>query len=164
VQFGADSQVFVEAEVCVRFGRALRDASSLDQLRGSIAEYRPCLELLDYARPRGDLRELFEHAFFHAGIVLGRVVTAEQVAVLSAGLPRAVGADGQAHGRLDFAVPSDVMLAVQRAVELILSAGGSVRSGQLLLCGSYIEPVALPHGASVRAEYGFAQVEVRRPA
>lgn len=157
-----EAQLHVEAEVCLTLGTDVHEAVSSDALRAAIASARPCLELVDYARPRDGIASLFEHAFFHAGIVLGDPVDVAQVASLPDELPRLTSASGATHARLPFTVPRDLTEVIALAARRAERAGGMLRRGQLLLCGSYVEPLALAPGTRVQADYGFAQLAVGR--
>jgi 2-oxo-hept-3-ene-1,7-dioate hydratase len=119
-----------------------------------VESYAPCLELVDYALPKRDLATMFAHSFFHAGLILGAPVPAQSFAPLPPALPSVHGGAGQTRTPSGATVPSDVVVALHGLVERVLEAGGALRRGQVVLCGSYIEPMPLLPGSTVRADFG----------
>ncbi|MET0284512.1 MAG: hypothetical protein ABW352_08590 [Polyangiales bacterium] len=131
--------VHVEAEVALRLAADVRSASE-----PLVVEWAaPCLELVDYALSRDGLGAMFAHSFFHAGIVLG---TPCPLAKLS--LPTPYPRAGERE-RLPGSVPDDLLDALDGLRALVIAAGGALRKGQLVLCGSYIEPVPLAQRVDV---------------
>jgi 2-keto-4-pentenoate hydratase len=144
----------VEAEIALRLGIDLDASSTEDTVRASIESYAPCLELVDYALPRSGLPALFAHSFFHAGVVLGPSVARDAFVTLPRDLPSASDGRGTLHPRVADTVPDDLAHALQSVLERALEAGTQLYRGQLLLCGSYIEPLPLAPGARVKVDYG----------
>jgi len=163
-RFAQDSQIHVEAELGLTLACDIREPLPLEELRAAVASYRPCLELVDYALPRGDLAAMFGHAFFHAGVVLGEPLAPAALASFRPPLPRLTSTQGGMCERVVGTVPDDVVLALQGVVERVLEAGGWLTSGQLVLCGSYVDPLPLPPGATVSADYGSASLVLSREA
>ncbi len=138
----ASDQLVVEAELALKLAADARGAS--DPL---VVEWAaPCLEVLDYALPRNDLATMFGHTFFHVGIMLGAPRPLEQVELL-APYPRSGSAQ-----RLVGTVPDDVLDALDSLRARVIEAGGMLRKGQLVLCGSYIEPQPLV--TALEVDYG----------
>jgi 2-keto-4-pentenoate hydratase len=162
--FDDGSLPYVEAELGLTLAVDVTAKVSLEALRAAIASYTPCLELVDYAKPKKNLSELLTHSFFHAGIVLGEPLAPPAFAQLLPTFPHAHSAAGLVRQRSEGAVPNDVVEALHGLVDWVLEAGGSMRQGQLILCGSYIEPVPLPRGASLRVDFGpgFSPVQILR--
>jgi 2-keto-4-pentenoate hydratase len=151
-----DAQIHVEAELAVRLKADVTEPKTSDELRALVECYAPCLELVDYARPRDGLPAMFSHSFFHAGLVLGAWQSAASFEPLAPELPSAVTAQGVRFPRLADTVPADVIDALRDLLVRVLAAGATLRSGELVICGSYIQPVPLPQGASVRVSYGLS--------
>lgn len=147
-------ELHVEAEIAICLANDLREPATHEQLHASIESYAPCLELVDYALPRTGLPSLFEHRFFHAGVVLGASVTRDAYRALPDEFPRASDALSRVYGRVADTVPGDLIEALRGVLERALEAGTQLYRGQLVLCGSYIDPVPLPPGAHVRVDYG----------
>jgi 2-keto-4-pentenoate hydratase len=161
--FDASSQIYLEAELGLLLGRDITQMVALDELRSCVTAYVPCLELVDYALPKRDLTSMLAHSFFHAGLVLGVQRAAQDFVPLAPPFPRALVAGNIVRNRVEGAVPDDVVVALQQLAELVLAAGGTLRSGQLVICGSYIDPVPFPRGAALRFDYGaaYAALDVR---
>lgn len=150
----ADRRVFVEAEVAVRVARDLDRPPSDAERASCIEAVAPCLELVDYSLPGETLRELLEHSFFHAGIVLGPFLAAAQFPALRAPFPRACSEQGKSRARVEGVVDEDLGQVVAAVAALACEAGAPLRRGQLVLCGSYIQPLGLRTGTSVEVDYG----------
>jgi 2-keto-4-pentenoate hydratase len=129
----ASPRLHVEAELALRLGADVRTLSA----PLVVAWAAPCLELVDYALPRDGLTAMFAHSFFHAGVVLGAPRALAEVT-----LPQPYPRVGERE-RLPGCVPDDVLDALQDLRALVIAAGGTLRKGQLVLCGSYIEPAPL---------------------
>lgn len=165
VSLPPSSKLFVEAELGVLLSADITSVLPLEELRQRVQSYLPCLELVDYSLPSDDLPAMFAHSFFHAGVVVGEPVPAERFAALPVPFPHAVNSEQEAHARVAGVVPDDVLLAVQALSMRVLEADQVLHGGQLVLCGSYIEPVRLRAGASVSVDYGpLGTVRVRRAA
>lgn len=161
---GPGRLLHVEAEIAIRLAADLDASSTGDAVRTSIESYTPCLELVDYALPRDGLDAMFAHSFFHAGVVLGASVPRDALAPLRATLPNARDALGAQRGPVAGTVPADLTEALQGVLARALEADTQLFSGQLVLCGSYIDPIALPPGARVTVDYGphLSALEIAR--
>jgi 2-keto-4-pentenoate hydratase len=145
VEVGDERKLHVEAELALQLAADVRNAH--DPL--AVDGVAPCLELVDYSHPRGDIATMSAHSFFHHGIVLGHLRPLAQLPALPPGLPRA-----GTHARLPGLVPDDVLDALAGLSARVLEAGGMLRRGQLVLCGSYIDPIALAPGQRIEVDYG----------
>lgn len=148
------SQLHLEAELGLVLAVDVTVALGLSELRAAIASYVPCLELVDYALPKRDWAAMFAHSFFHAGVVLGTPVAASDFVELPPPFPQVLSSAGVVRSRAEGAVPDDVVLALQALSERVLEAGGTLRQGQIVLCGSYVDPVPFPSGAALRVDFG----------
>jgi 2-keto-4-pentenoate hydratase len=151
----ADSALHVEAELALRLKNDVTEPKTTTELCALVDSYAPCLELVDYKHPRGDLAAMFAHSFFHAGVVLGDWQSADVFEALRPDYPNAIDSGGHSYPRQPETVPDDVLEALRVLVDRVLAAGATLRGGELVICGSYIEPVPLPAGASVRVHYGL---------
>jgi 2-keto-4-pentenoate hydratase len=163
---GPGRLLHVEAEIAIRLAANLDASSTDDELHSSIESYAPCLELVDYALPRDGFDAMFAHSFFHAGVVLGTSVLRDAFSPLPTGLPVASGAGGAQHGPVVGTVPADLRSALRGVLARAAEAGTQLFCGQLVLCGSYIDPIPLPPGARVTVDYGphHAALEIGRSA
>jgi 2-keto-4-pentenoate hydratase len=153
--YATSSHIYLEAELGLLLGSDVTQALSLPELRSCIAAYVPCLELVDYALPKRDLKSMLAHSFFHAGVVLGSQRSAQDFVAVAPPFPQVLAAGKVVRSRAEDAVPDDVAVVLQQLAEWVLAAGGTLRRGQLVMCGSYIEPVPFPSGASLCVEYGI---------
>ena len=159
----SERALHVEAELALTLGRDVDRPLSSEALRAAIAHVTPCLELVDYALPKGTVAAMLQHRFFHAGIVLGATHDAGALGPLTDDLPRVTSSDGLVRTRLAGTVPDDVVEALARLCAHVLAAGGQLAAGQAVLCGSYVEPLPLVPGATVRADFGaYGEVAITR--
>jgi 2-keto-4-pentenoate hydratase len=154
------SAIHVEAETALRLGADVPAGSSAEAARAAIAERMPALELVDYARPRGDLEAILAHSIFHAATVLGTPTRVVERAVGST-LPRVdVGGSVRAVANPAWAPPEFGALLVHVAARLA-TAGEALRAGDLVICGSYVQPLAVAPGDEITADFGaFGRVSV----
>jgi 2-oxo-hept-3-ene-1,7-dioate hydratase len=149
ISVASDRKIHIEAELALRLGadvRRISDPFVIDSLQ-------PCLELVDYTFPFGDLSTLFSHSFFHAGVVLGLERPLAQLPSFASGLP-CVRNGATRHERVPGTVPDNIVQALGALSQRVLEAGASLRRGQLVLCGSYAQPIALGEGERVEADFG----------
>lgn len=156
----AEARLHVEAELAVRLKADLLAPKTAEELRAWVACYAPALELVDYQKSRDGLSAMFGHSFFHAGVVLGDWQSADAFEALSPDLPTAVDADGRRYPRLADTVPLDVLEALAGLLQRVLAAGATLRAGEIVICGSYIEPVPLLPGKVVSVSYGLAHAQL----
>ncbi|HEX5659359.1 MAG TPA: hypothetical protein VFX59_19325 [Polyangiales bacterium] len=147
VEFAPAQKICVEAEVLVRIARD--DGETGESLIEAVA---PCLEIVDYALGGTSLRELLAHSFFHAGIVPGKFIPAAEWRTLRAPYPRAQDDQGNTHARES--ADDDLTELIGEVAALARAAGAPLRRGQLVLSGSYIEPLPLRLGTTVEVDYG----------
>jgi 2-oxo-hept-3-ene-1,7-dioate hydratase len=149
----AGSAIHVEAETALRLGAAVGAGAGPAAARAAITERMPALELVDYARPRGDLETILAHSIFHSATVLGAVTAAVEPAVGTT-LPR-VAVDGavRAVAKPEWAPPDFGELLVHVARRLA-TVGEGLRAGDVVICGSYVEPLAVAAGQTVTADFG----------
>jgi 2-keto-4-pentenoate hydratase len=149
ISVGPDRRIHIEAELALKLGADIRTSS--DPL--VIESVQPVLELVDYTYPVGDLPTMFSHSFFHAGVVLGAERPLEKLPPFPARLPHVRMGD-TTHARVPGTVPDDILKALGQLSQRVFEAGGTLRRGQLILCGSYAEPMALSVGERIEANFG----------
>jgi 2-keto-4-pentenoate hydratase len=144
-----DRRINIEAELALTLGADIKTSS--DPL--IVESVRPVLELVDYTYPIGDLPTMFAHSFFHAGVVLGSERPLTKRPDFPVGFPQVCKGD-TTHARVSGTVPDDILKALGQLSQRVLEAGASLRRGQLILCGSYAEPMALGPGENIEANFG----------
>ena len=147
------SLVHAEAEIALRLRAPVAAGASPAAARAAIAERMPALELVDYARPRGDLEAILAHSIFHAATVLGAPTDAVEPA-LGATLPR-VEVDGAERAVANPAwAPPDLGELLVHVAARLAPIGLGLRAGDLVICGSYVQPLAVAAGQTVAADFG----------
>ena len=154
------SAIHAEAETALRLGSDVPAGATAEAARAAIAERMPALELVDYARPRGDLEAILAHSIFHAATVLGAPTDVVEPAVGST-LPRVeVGGAVRAVANPAWAPPELGALLVHVAARLA-TVGEALRAGDLVICGSYVQPLAVAPGDEIAADFGaFGRVSI----
>lgn len=150
-----DTLLHVEAELALRLRTDVTESKSTDVLRALVDSYALCLELVDYNKPRDNLDAMFAHSFFHAGVVLGEWQGAHAFEALRSDYPNATDSSGKPYPRHADTVPADIVEALRILADRVLAAGATLRAGEVVICGSYIDPVPLPVGARVCVNYGL---------
>lgn len=154
LSFDAGANPYVEVELALTLGADITVVPSLEELRRMVSSYTPCLELVDYALPKTDLATMLSHSFFHAGIVFGTPLAADSFVPLAGDYPRLTSGGRTLRTRSEGAVHDDVVVTLLELVRWVVAAGAVLRTGQVVLCGSYVEPLPLPRGAQLEADFG----------
>jgi len=157
-----DARLHVEAEICLRVAHAIAADASADVAWQGIDVMAPALEVVDYARSSANLAAMVTHCLFHEATVLGAQTGARAHAELGTRLPE-VTLNGTAVGppRND-TVPAELGGLVAAVARLLGEHGQALEAGDLLLCGSYTNPVAVTAGDVVAADFGaLGTVELR---
>jgi len=158
----ADARLHVEAEVCVRVAHDIAADAGPDAAWQGIDVMAPTLEVVDYARSSANLAAMVTHCLFHEATVLGAQTGARVYAELGTRHPE-VALNGAPVGppRNDV-VPQELGDIVATVARLLGAYGQALQAGDLLLCGSYTNPVAVAAGDVVTADFGaLGTVELR---
>jgi 2-keto-4-pentenoate hydratase len=156
---------FVEAEFCLRLGRSVVPGVSTAEARDAIAGVAPALEIVDYGRSWASLEAIVSHSMFHDATVRGSEVTPAHLPQLGAALPRVL-VDGQVVAvAREGLVPRELAAVIVIVANFLARYGESLEAGDLVLSGSYTNPVPAPAGARIVAEFGsWGEVSVRMAA
>ena len=157
-----DARLHVEAEVCLRVAHAIPADAGPDVAWQGIDVMAPALEVVDYARSSANLAAMVTHCLFHEATVLGAQTGARAHGELGTRWP-AVTVNGSATGApRDDTVPVELGEIVATVARLLGEQGQKLEAGDLLLCGSYTNPVAVAAGDVVAADFGaLGTVELR---
>ena len=158
----ADARLHVEAEICLRVSHAIPADAGPDAAWQGIDVMAPALEIVDYARSSANLAAMITHCLFHEATVLGAQTGARVHADMGTRLPE-VALNGTAVGppRND-TVPAELGELVAAVARLLGAHQQALEPGDLLLCGSYTNPVAVAAGDVVTADFGaLGTVELR---
>lgn len=151
----AGTRPLLEAEVALRLSSDVPAGASRDQAAAAIADIAPAFEFVDAAKPSTPLEEMVAHDILHEGVLFGLSV-APQLAtgIGSAGLPRVtVNGELRAEGAAG-RVPDDLAESVAFAANILARFGEKLRSGDRLICGTYITPFAIGAGDEIEADFG----------
>jgi 2-keto-4-pentenoate hydratase len=115
---------------------------------GGVASLAPAIELVDLDLPFDHIGPILEGNIFHRGVVFGP----ERTGLDIAGLAVQVGHDGElvAEGRLT--EPPEVTVDVVRS--FLRTHGASLGSGERIIAGSLIPPMAIAAGDHYLISYG----------
>ena len=150
----AGAKLHIEAEVCLRLGVDVSASATPAQARAAIAAVAPALELVDYALSWDGIEAIVGHSMFHAATVLGGFAPLADWPELGTSLPLvSIAEEEVARARGDL-VPVDLGAVVVRAASCLAGVGESLRGGDLLLSGSYTNPLRAPRNALVTASFG----------
>jgi 2-keto-4-pentenoate hydratase len=150
-----EAKLHVEAEVCLRIGHAVAAGTGPDEAAAAIAGIAPALEIVDYAKPWDGLTVILGHSMFHLATVRGtELATLPPGAALGERWPE-VRVKGEAvrRARADL-VPAHLGEIVAFVADFLAPYGETLAPGDLLLSGSYTDPVPVERGDVVAASYG----------
>jgi 2-keto-4-pentenoate hydratase len=141
------AMLLIEAEIALRVRRAATGAEA------TLASTQPAIEIVDYAQPRGGVAEMLSHSVFHRASVLGRRVGPEALPSLGDGVPRVrVNGELRASARPGL-VPADLGELIAFVDRFLARFGEELRDGDLILSGSYTDPVPVRAGDRVQVEF-----------
>lgn len=136
-----------EAEIAAYIGRDLPAGASREEVRKSIAALGPAIELADIDCPMDDVQAVLSGDIFQRHVILGPRDIMRAGARLN-GLKGRVTRSGQ-----DVPVPADletnigeVVNIVRHVADVAAAAGGGLRAGQFIICGSLTVPMLLEPG------------------
>lgn len=165
VSYPAGAQLRVEAEIALRLMHDVPAGGSPADVAGAIEAVAPAIELIDMNRPSSSLAAMVEHSFFHFGTVLGNELPIERLASPAEAL-KDLRIDGESHGpALPGRVPADLASLLAGLATLLAHHGEALRARDIVICGSYNDPVPVAPGARVEADFGpLGTVEVTLPS
>ena len=157
-----DAKLHVEAETCLRVAHKIPAGATPEAAWQGIDVMAPALEIVDYARSSSNVAAMVTHCLFHEATVLGAQTGASAHAELGTRLPE-VTLNGTVTGapRSD-TVPTDLGEVVATVARLLGAVGQELEPGDLILCGSYTNPLPVAAGDMVSVDFGtLGTVELR---
>jgi 2-oxo-hept-3-ene-1,7-dioate hydratase len=157
-----DARLHVEAEICLRVAHAIAADAGPDVAWQGIDMMAPALEVVDYARSSANLAAMVTHCLFHEATVLGAQTGARAHAELGVRWPEVTLNGAPVGAPRGDTVPTELGEVVAIVARLLGENGQKLEAGDLLLCGSYTNPVAVGAGDVVAADFGaLGAVELR---
>jgi 2-oxo-hept-3-ene-1,7-dioate hydratase len=134
----------VEAEICLRMSGAAP----------TVASIAPALEIVDYAQSWDGIDDILSHSMFHEATVVGSPFNPPCPRDLGSRWPRLVVNDQVVRQPRSDLVPADVLELVAFASDFLSHFGETLLAGDLLLSGSFTDPVSVAAGDVIVAEFG----------
>jgi 2-keto-4-pentenoate hydratase len=142
-----------EPEIAVHLGADLEAPFDEDTTRGAIASIGPAIELADIDPPPETAEGILTGNIFHRGVILGTPDPARAGADLG-GLEARIRKAGQEEIRTDQleTLTGRVVHVVTHLASQLAAHGEIMRSGEIVITGSVVPPIALSPGATVEFE------------
>lgn len=153
VDISAWTRAVAEPELAVRLGADLDPPLDEETTRAAIASIGPAIELAAIDPPPESVEAILTGNIFHRGVILGRPDPARAGADLG-GLVARIRPEGQEETRTDKLedLTGRVVSVVTHLASLLAAHGEMMRSGEIVICGSVVPPIALSRGARVEFE------------
>jgi len=150
-----EARLLVEPELAVSLAALVPAGCSPASARSLIADVRPALEIVDYAKPTSGLDDLVAQCMFHDATVLGPSASLDAARDLGSAYPvLRVGGRSSDPPRGDL-VPADPGELVAFVASYLAAFGESLEPGDLVLSGSYTaRAVEIHAGEEAVAEFG----------
>jgi 2-keto-4-pentenoate hydratase len=147
------TRAVAEPELAVTLGADLVAPIENETTRAAIASIGPAIELADIDPPPESAEEILAGNIFHRGVVLGPSDPARAGADLR-GLTAIISPRGGEETRTDRleTLTGRVVEVVTHLAWLLASVGVTMKSGDVVICGSVVPPIALAPGARVEFE------------
>ncbi len=146
---GGWTRPVLEPEVAARLGRSLAPGGSLDEAAAAIEGLAPAFELVDLDPPPTEVESVLAGNIFHRAVVLGPYADAALVPVESLRAELTGGEDTEAVDDPQEATGPIVAL-VRHVADLLGYFGLELGTGEMLICGSIVPPIAVAAGRRYR--------------
>jgi 2-keto-4-pentenoate hydratase len=142
-----------EPEIAVNLGGDLEPPFDEETTRGAIASIGPAIELADIDPPPETVEGILTGNIFHRGVILGAPDPARAGADLG-GLEARVRPKGQEEIRTDQleSLTGKLVHVVTHLATQLAANGVTIRSGEIVICGSVVPPIALSPGTKMEFE------------
>lgn len=151
------TRAVAEPELAVTLGSDLVPPFDSAATRAAISSIGPAIELADIEPPPTEIEEILAGNIFHRGVILGRSILTRAGAVLE-GLEARIRPSGQAEIRTKDleTLTGNVVDVITHLASLLADHQVTMRSGEIVICGSVIPPITLTPGTRVEFELGPA--------
>ena len=145
----------VEAEIAVRLGAEVPVGSSVGVARSAIAAIAPAIEFVNGTKPLSPLDELLAHDILHDGVLFGAESDLSLAANLSApAFPVVTRAGDDPRRAIAGRYPDDLAEIVAHTANVLGHYGESLRAGDRIICGSFIDPFDISPGDRIDVDFG----------
>ncbi len=145
----------VEAETAIRMSADVPAGASVESARAAIGAIAPAFEFVNASKPISPLDELLAHDILHDGVLIGQDhPLAAAGGLVEKGFPT-VSLNGQPHrAGLPGRYPDDLAELVVHVANTLARYGESLKAGDWIIGGSYIDPFDVAPGDTVEANFG----------
>ncbi len=154
------ARAVAEPEIAVYFGSDVDDPSRADE---AISGLGPAIELADVNPPPEDIEETLAGNIFHRAVILGSPDAGLRPADLG-GMRARVTKDSEPLADTDDlqSLTGNLVDIVRHAAGLLAMAGERLRSGEVIIAGSVVPPIAVTPGTEIVYELSpLAPISVR---
>jgi len=138
----------VEPELALRLGADLRPGGDRAEAAGAIAAIAPAFELVDVDPRPTDVVEILAGNIFHRHVVLAGEANVDPAEF--AGLRGSVAHNGHERTVADpQAGTGELVGLIRHVADLLGEFGGSLRAGEIVICGSVVPPIGVLPGDAV---------------
>lgn len=145
----------IEAEVAVRVAVDVAAGAGFGAARAAIDSIAPAIEFVNGAKPLTPLDEMLAHDILHDAVMFGDdAPLGAALGLVANGFP-AVKHNGELiRTGIGGRYPDDLGEIVAHTADVLAAAGESLRAGDRIICGSYIDPFPVAAGDTVEADFG----------
>lgn len=145
----------VEAETAILVGRDIAAGATAEAARDAIAAIAPAIEFVDGVKPLFPVDELLAHDILHEAVLLGPSAEVGLArGLVAAGFPSVTNNGQPVRTALPGRYPDDLAEIVVLVATTLVEYGESLRAGDWIIGGSYIDPFDIAVGDAVRADFG----------
>jgi 2-keto-4-pentenoate hydratase len=145
----------IEAEVAILLGSDVNAGASRAFARSAVASVSAAIEFVDGTKPRGSLEEMLAHDIFHDGVLFGPEHPLEAAGGLVAnGFPAVAQNGAEVRKGLPGRYPDDLAELVVHVANVLGRYGESLKAGDRIIGGSFIDPFDVAVGDKVTANFG----------
>lgn len=147
------TRAVAEPELAVRLGANLEPPFDVETTRAAISMIGPAIELADIDPPPDSVEAILTGNIFHRGVILGQPDPTRAGGDLT-GLEATIRLEGQDEFRTDEleTVTGRVVYVITHLASLLATGGERIRSGEIVICGSVVPPIALSPSTKVEFE------------
>ena len=145
----------MEAETAILMAADVGPGASRAFARTAIKSVSAAIEFVDAARPVSPLDELLAHDILHDAVCFGEdPVLAEAEGLVAKGFPVVTHNGGSERKGIAGRYPDDLADLVVHVANVLARYGETLKAGDRIIGGSYIDPFDIAPGDRVEAKFG----------